>query len=386
MILHVDMDAFYASVEQRDKPELAGKPVIVGGTPQNRGVVAAANYEARAYGIRSAMPSSVAVRLCPHAVIIPMRMDHYVNVSSEIRDIFYRYTPLVEPLSLDEAFLDVEASTQLHGSPETIAGKIKEDIQKELNLTASVGIASNKFLAKIASDLEKPDGLVSVPSPCQSFLDPLPVTRLWGIGKVASANLKDIGVRTIRDFRLHDLNALKSCVGHSVDRLLQLATGVDARKVEFESTPKSISRETTFATDIENIEALESTLLKLTEDVAARLRKKSMSARTIGIKLRYSDFTTITRDETQSSPTDVTQTIWTIVRQQLHTTLSDKNFKIRLAGVRVGSLESHFDDPADLFNHIKLKRQKKVDAVVDQINKRFGKSTVRRGGGVGSEE
>lgn len=386
MILHVDMDAFYASVEQRDKPELAGKPVIVGGTPQNRGVVAAANYEARAYGVRSAMPSSVAVRLCPYAVIIPMRMEYYVSVSSEIRDIFYRYTPLVEPLSLDEAFLDVDASTQLHGSPETIASKIKEDIQRELNLTASVGIASNKFLAKIASDLEKPDGLVSVPSPCQSFLDPLPVTRLWGIGKVASENLKDIGVHTIRDFRLQDLNSLKSCVGHSINRLLQLATGVDARKVVVESTPKSISRETTFATDIVNIETLESTLLKLTEDVAARLRKESMSARTVGIKLRFSDFNTITRDETQSSPTDVTQTIWKIVRQQLHTALADKNFKIRLAGVRVGSLESPFDDPADLFDHNELRQQRKVDAVVDQINTRFGKSTVRRGGGVRSEE
>ena len=184
MIIHIDMDAFYASVEQRDNPELTGLPIVVGGTPQQRGVVAAASYEARKFGIRSAMPSSTAIKLCPEVVFVPMRMKHYTNISKQIRDIFLRYTPLVEPLSLDEAFLDVEGSTHLFGDAAEIAASIKDEIRKELGLTASVGIAPNKFVAKIASDLEKPDGFVKIDPPLKLFLDPLDVNQLWGGRKI----------------------------------------------------------------------------------------------------------------------------------------------------------------------------------------------------------
>lgn len=378
MIIHIDMDAFYASVEQRDHPELTGLPVVVGGTPQERGVVAAASYEARKFGIHSAMPSSTAIKLCPEVIFVPMRMKHYINVSRQIRSIFERYTPLVEPLSLDEAFLDVEGSTHLFGDAGKIAAKIKNDIRSELGLTASVGIAPNKFVAKIASDLKKPDGFVKVETPLNPFLDPLDINRLWGIGKSTESKLKAIGIHTIRDFRHSSPDILRPCVGSSVERLLQLANGEDHRKVVPHRPAVTMSRETTFTRDIEDIEALESALLRLTEELAARLRRKRLSARTIGIKLRYSNFKTITRSQTQPTTTSTTQVIWKTARALLHSALVD-DFKIRLVGIQTSSLESTPAKETTLFENDEIERQKKIDRVVDDLNQRFGDLAIRRG-------
>ena len=228
MILHVDMDAFYASVEERDRPELAGKPLIVGGTPQGRGVVAAANYAVRKFGVHSAMSASQALRLCPQAIVLPPRLDYYAEISEQIREILYRFTPLVEPLSLDEAFLDVTGSELLFGPAAEIGRRIKREIEGEVHLVASVGVAPNKFLAKIASDLEKPDGFVVVdPARVHEFLDPLPVGRLWGVGRVTGKALDQLGIRTIGDVRKTALATLHQCFGKSGEHLWQLSQGID---------------------------------------------------------------------------------------------------------------------------------------------------------------
>ncbi len=379
MIIHVDMDAFYASVEQRDQPELAGKPIVVGGTAQQRGVVAAASYEARKFGIHSAMPSSQAIRLCPEAIFIPMRMGYYREISDQIQEIFLRYTPLVEPLSLDEAFLDVTDSTRLFGSAAEIGKLIKRDILYELKLTASIGIASNKFLAKVASDIEKPDGFVRIPEPSQDFLDKLPVTRLWGIGNVASDKLSKIGIHSIADFRLTEQKVLEKTLGHRSRQLIRLANGIDDRKVVPENEAKSISRETTFVTDIQDIVTLESSLMHLTEDVTARLRRKNMFVRTVGIKLRFANFHTITRDKTHAEPTNITQPIWKSAQNLLYSAIGGTNFRVRLIGVHLHSLVSSYEQNKSLFDQTELRRQSQVDSVVDSINDRFGKSTVHRG-------
>jgi len=379
MIIHVDMDAFYASVEQRDDESIACKPVAVGGTPQQRGVVAAASYEARAFGIRSAMPSGRALKLCPKLIFIPMDMNKYAAVASDLREIFHRYTPEVEPLALDEAFLDVSGSMRLFGDAVSIAKSIKDNIADELRLSASVGIGPNKFLAKLASDLEKPDGFVITPQPCQPFLDGLPVTRLWGVGKKSAEKLQKINVKTIEEFRKKSPNDLKRCLGHGAEQLWQLAHGIDNRKVIASSDPISLSRETTFETDVDSLNELQNVLRRLTENLAAKLRRKDMTTRTVGIKLRYGDFSTITRDHSFGAATDVTKFILQAARDLLNTTLSDHPFAIRLIGIRLSSLEHSVAEDVDLFRNIELEQQKKIDAVVDQINSKFGESTLHRG-------
>ncbi len=379
-IIHVDMDAFYASVEQRDNPQLAGLPVVVGGTAKDRGVVAAASYAARKFGVLSAMPSSTALKLCPDLVFVPMRMQHYRKVSEQIRDIFHRYTPLVEPLSLDEAFLDVRGSTQLFGEADVIGTRIKDDIRRELALTASVGIGPNKFTAKIASDLQKPDGFVKVSPPLATFLDPLPVSRLWGIGQVTERKLTQSGIRTIRQFRLANTDLLKSCVGNALEQLMQLANGQDDRQVVPSRPSVTMSRETTFAKDINDIGHLENTLLNLTEHIATRLRNQNLGARTVGIKLRFSNFKTITRSKSHASATNVTQVIWKCVRELLHAALS-KPFKIRLIGIQASSLEQLSDSQSPLIEHDDIARQKKIDEVVDRVNRKFGDAALHRGAG-----
>ena len=266
MIIHADMDAFYASVEERDQPELVGKPVIVGGSPEQRGVVSAASYVARRYGVHSAMPAVTAHRLCPHGIFLPPRISYYAEISSQIRDIFERFTPLVEPLSLDEAFLDVTGSERLFGPAPEIGRKIKQAIREELRLVASVGVAPNKFLAKIASDLKKPDALVVVePEQVQEFLAPLPVERLWGVGKKGSKVFERLGIRTIGQLRQWPLESLQTHFGSSGEYLWQLAHGIDDRPVVPEREAKSISHETTFAQDIAELEVLRAWLVDLTE-------------------------------------------------------------------------------------------------------------------------
>lgn len=379
-ILHVDMDAFYASVEQRDDPALAGRPVVVGGTPQGRGVVAAASYEARRYGLHSAMPASTAARLCPRAVFLPVRMAHYAAVSRQIHAILERYTPLVEPLSLDEAFLDVTASRSLFGPAEAIARQIKREIREELRLVASVGVAPNKFLAKLASDLDKPDGFVSVrPEGVQAFLDPLPVGRLWGVGKVAGGALARQGLHTIADLRARGRESLVASLGRAGGQLWELAHGRDDRPVVPDHAAKSISHETTFPVDVGDREMLRARLSDLTGQVARRLRRQDLAATTVQLKLRYPDFRTLSRARTLARATDVTAVLWRTAAALLEEALAERPGPLRLLGMGVTGLQGGAPGQADLFAADACERERRVDATVDEIRERFGSAALRRG-------
>ena len=382
MILHVDMDAFYASVEELDDPELVGKPVVVGGTPDGRGVVAAANYAAREYGIHSAMPAAQARRLCTHALFIKPRMDRYVEVSQAIRAVFARYTPLVEPLSLDEAFLDVTSSSRLFGDAESIAVRVKGEIRDELGLVASVGVAPNKFLAKLASDLDKPDGLVVVPvDAIEAFLDPLPVSRLWGVGKVSSRSLAEMGVATIGDLRRLPEALLGRRFGNSAAHFARLARGIDDRPVVPDRDAKSISHETTFATDIGDGEVLKSWLLQLTEQVATRLRRQEVRAKTVFIKVRYADFRTVTRSESLEAPSSVTRELYLAAARLLQAQLARAGQPVRLLGMGASGITTENLEQGQLFDSEDREQQRRIDSVVDALKTRFGDGSVRRGGG-----
>lgn len=379
MILHIDMDAFYASVEIRDRPELAGRPVIVGGSADGRGVVSAASYEVRKFGVHSAMPMATAVRKCPDAVVLPVRMDHYAAVSREIRTIFERYTPLVEPLSLDEAFLDVGGSVALFGSAEEIGWKIKNEIRSETGLIASVGLAPNKFIAKVASDLEKPDGFVIVSGDrIQQFLDPLPVSRLWGVGRRANELLAQMGVHTIQQLRETPLTAMSRQFGEaSANHLHELAHGRDDRAVVPDREAKSISHETTFPVDISDAEVLRAWLLTLTEQVARRLRRLEIFGKTVQLKYRYSDFRTVTRSHSLPSATNSTSEVWSVVSEQLLPRV-DASQPVRLVGVGVTSLGHHKNQQRLLFDDHDS-RGDDLDSATDEIRDRFGAPAISRG-------
>ncbi len=379
MILHIDMDAFYASVEERDRPELRGKPVIVGGSHERRGVVSAANYVAREFGVHSAMPAGTAKRLCPNGIFLPTRMDHYAGVSKQIREIFLRFTPLVEPLSLDEAFLDVEGSTRLFGTAVEIGRQIKSAISSELNLVASVGVAPNKFLAKIASDLEKPDGFVVVESDrVQEFLDPLAVGRLWGVGKVAARVFKRIGIQRIGQLRKLDVKLLTENFGRSGEHLWNLAHGIDNRQVVPDHVAKSISHETTFAVDVESMEVLRACLRELTEQVARRLRRNKLRGRTVQLKVRYADFQTHTRSQSLTVPTNTSDEIWQSAAELLATKLPPRDLSVRLLGVSVTGIISGGQSQQLLFDSEQRSKQVALDSVTDKIKDRFGTSAVGR--------
>ncbi|MCH9670625.1 MAG: DNA polymerase IV [Gammaproteobacteria bacterium] len=385
MILHVDMDAFYASVEERENPSLKGLPIVVGGSPQGRGVVSAANYVARRYGVRSAMPTATAIRLCPLLKIVPSRMKLYASVSTQIQAIFRRYTPLVETLSLDEAFLDVTGSRRLFGSPQSIGRRIKADIASELALVASVGVAPSKFVAKIASDLEKPDGFVHVDAASVSeFLAPLPIRRLWGVGKATAAVLDSFGIETFADVRAHEAQWLTERLGANGRRLWELAHGIDERKVVPSRRAKSISHETTFAADLRDLRALLSALHELAEQVSWRLRNSRLQARTVFVKVRYADFKTVNRAVTLDARTDVSKTIWQAAKTIAHAPLERREQGIRLLGVGV----SGFTDDTEtapkqeaLFAEPVAAPEREVDKVMDDIRGRFGARAVRRGAG-----
>ena len=379
MILHVDMDAFYASVEERERPELVGRPVIVGGTAEGRGVVAAANYVARTFGVHSAMPASQAKRLCPRAIFLRPRMDLYAEVSAQIRSVFERYTPLVEPLSLDEAFLDTTASQSLHGPAIKIARTIKREIRESLKLVASVGVAPNKFLAKIASDLEKPDGLVVVdPAGVQEFLDPLPVNRLWGVGRVTGQKLDKLGIRTIAQLRRLPVDSMQQQLGNVGQHLWQLAHGIDHRRVVAEHEAKSISHEKTFSRDIEDPAAQRAWLLELSEQVACRMRRQRVKARTVHLKVRFDDFRTLTRTETLSAPTNVTQEIWQAAASMLDKRMPAREMRLRLLGVGVSHLRHGGPTQLDLFADQVHERQSRLDEVSDSIREKFGSTSLQR--------
>ena len=310
-ILHIDMDAFYASIEQRDNPSLKGQPVIVGGDAEKRGVVSAASYEARTFGVHSAMPASQARRLCPHGVFLPVRMDRYREVSGQIFAVFQEYTPLIEPLSLDESFLDVTGCESLFGPAPEIAKAIKRKILARTGLTASAGIAPNKFLAKIASDWKKPDGLVEIkPDEVGAFLENLPVSKLWGVGKSTEEILKGMGILRAGQLAQYPPEGIEKKLGKFGLELLALARGEDDRPVVPHEEAKSLSQEQTFTPDLQERQVMEQILLDQAEQVGWELRKQKLKGLTVHLKVRYPDFTLITRSQTLSLPTDAGMEIY----------------------------------------------------------------------------
>lgn len=386
-ILHVDMDAFYASIEERDHPELQGQPIIVGGRAEHRGVVSAANYPARKFGVHSAMPMKTARQLCPQAHFFPVRMSDYAEVSQSLQKIFRKYTPLVEPLSLDEAFLDVSGSQLLFGNGREIAASIKQEVRHSLQLIASVGVAPNKFLAKIASDADKPDGLVVVePDKIQEFLDPLPVSRVWGIGKMATQRFNRLGIQTISQVRVLEPKILTELFGEQGLHLWNLSQGLDERAVIPERQAKSISRETTFSSDVNDLEILRIILMDLVEDVSRRLRKNKLRGKTIQLKIRYDDFSTFTRSITVSQPTDLTREIEQSALLMLDQKLPERPLSIRLIGVGVTGFQSGSQHQKSLFDEEDQQKYSRLDQVKDQIASRFGSNSIIRGNRVASDD
>ncbi len=374
-ILHVDMDAFYASVEQRDNPELRGKPLAVGGTG-NRGVVAAASYEAREFGVRSAMPMREALRRCPDLLRVRPRMSHYKAVSKQVFEIFRGFTPLVEGLSLDEAFLDVTASESLFGSPVDIARSIKRQIVDSTHVTASVGVAHNKLVAKIASDLDKPDGLtVLYPDDYEARLDPLPVSVIPGVGKKTLERLAGTGIRTVCDLRLAPDRVLEPIFGRFTAKTRDRASGIDDRPVVPSRAEKSISAEETFDTDLARREDMERELLRLAERTAARLRKAGLAAGTVQVKIRQADFTTFTRQRRINPPANGTDQLYAVARGLLAAWLADNpGTRVRLLGVGGSGLGPA--GQADLFGEHGL--DSPIDHTVDEIRDRFGSKALGR--------
>lgn len=375
-ILHVDMDAFFASVEQRDRPELRGRPVLVGGTGP-RGVVAAASYEARKFGCHSAMPSAVAKRLCPHAVFVRGSFETYKRDSARVFGILESFTPLVQPVSIDEAFMDVTGSLGLFGPPEVIADQIRERVRGEVGLTCSVGVAPNKFLAKLGSDLNKPDGMtVITPETVRSTLDPLPVSKLWGVGPSAEKSLHRMGVRTVADLHALPEEALRSKLGEFGEHLWRLARGIDDRPVHTDREAKSISHEHTFGQDLEDPDSVRAVLADECEQVARRLRRHGRYARTVTVKIRFGDFETVTRSQTMESATDRTDAISAAARALFDTWA--RSFRpVRLIGAGVSNLTDSSGGDG-LFDADRAQKQRAVDRVSDAIADKFGKRAVQR--------
>lgn len=374
------MDAFYASVEQRDNPEFRGKPVVVGAAPRmgrGRGVVSAASYEARRFGIHSAQPISHAYRLCPHAIFLPVRGKKYVKVSREIMTIFHKFTPLVEAVSLDEAFLDVTGTERLFGPVEKVGREIKARIWEQEQLTASVGIGPNKQVAKIASDLEKPDGFVIVrPDEVREFLIPLPVGKIWGIGKKTEEKLYNLGIRTIGDLGALPKQTLHDIAGKMGLSLWKHARGIDESPVISSRETKSVSNEVTFQKDVSERSVLLETLLSLSEKVGYRLRKQEWVGRTVVLKVRLEDFSTLVRHTTLPKPIFMSEAVYS----EIYTLFEnlDIHQPVRLLGVGMTKLSSAREQQIDLFEEEDAKR-KKVTQTMDQLKERFGEKVIGRG-------
>ena len=375
-ILHVDMDAFYASVEQRDDPTLKGKPVVVGGN--TRGVVAAASYEAREFGIRSAMPMRDALRRCPNLCRVAPRMSHYQSVSKEIFAIFREFTPMVEGLSLDEAFLDVTKSLQLFGNEVVIAREIKKRVKERTGLTASVGVAPNKLVAKIASDLDKPDGLFVVTDKnMRDVLDPLPVRVIPGVGPETLSRLNRVRIATIADLRLAQDHDLEPIFGRFTQRTRDRATGIDDRPVQPSRRDKSISAEITFDEDLSERRTMRRQLLRLSEKTASRLRAKELVAGTVQVKIRQSDFSTFTRQSALKPPANSTETLYKAATILLDDWLAEyPGARIRLLGVGGNALVR--DAQPDLFAPQVSAGGTQLDQTVDEIRGRFGDTSLGR--------
>ncbi|NOJ92604.1 DNA polymerase IV [Corallococcus sp. CA049B] len=380
-ILHVDMDAFYASVEQRDNPSLRGKPVIVGGHAQ-RGVVVAASYEVRPFGVRSAMPMARAVKQAPHAIVVKPRFSAYAEASEQVFAIFERYTPLIEPLSLDEAFLDVTASVGLFGAAADIAKRIRKEIAHELNLPASAGIATAKFVAKIASDLAKPNGQREVrPEETVAFLAGLPVSRLWGVGPKTEEAMKRAGLVTIGDVATRDVDWLEERFGAaSAKHLWELSHGIDARDVVPDRAAKSVGAEDTFDEDLTGLESLKPHVHAQALRVARRLRRASLKGRVVQLKLKFADFTLITRRVTLREATDDGQVIYRAALELLERAHEGK--ALRLTGV---SVQLDEDEPQLGLFPAAAPKSSKLNEAMDRIAARFGSKAITMADIAGAE-
>ena len=380
MILHVDMDAFYAAIEQRDNPNLVGKPVVVGGSPTGRGVIAAASYEARKFGLHSAMPSAQAIRLCPRAIFIKPQIEKYSAVSKQIREIFNRFTPVFEPLALDEAFLDVAGSQKLFGDAETIGRQIQTTIAEELQLVASVGVAPNKFLAKLASDLDKPNGFMVVQQAnVTEFLDPLDISRVWGIGPKTQQTFLKLGVQRIGQLRRLPMETLKQLFGLNADHFWRLARGIDTRQVVPDRIAKAVGHESTFSQDVNDDHVLESWVWELADQVGRRLRRNQIRGKTIRVKIRFHDFRTISRSKTISTRTNSTREVAETSLNLLRAVRIEQRDSIRLLGVSVGGLSSQTGQQQLLFGQQQDEQAKQIDSTADAIRDRFGSAAMKRG-------
>lgn len=378
-ILHVDLDAFFASVEQRDRPELRGKPVIVGGEPGGRGVVSAASYEARAFGVHSAMSLTEAGRRCPHGVFLPVDGRRYQQASRDVMTILRRFTPQVEPISIDEAFLDVTGSAALFGDGPTIAARIKSAVHDEVGLTVSVGVATNKLVAKVASDLRKPDGLVVVPPGEEAaFLAPLPIGRLWGVGAKTAAALADYRVRTIGDLAALPVEVVESRFGKHGSSLAERARGIDVDPVHDGEAAKSVGHEHTFDVDTTDREIIERTLLAMADGVGGRLRSAGIRAGTIAIRLRDSSFDTLSRQKTLPEPTDMTERIFEVALQLARpevAAIRARGGKVRLLGVTASNLGER--EQLALFASDDPRRRRAIEAA-DAVRRRYGDEAMTR--------
>lgn len=373
-IMHVDMDAFFASVEQLDNPDLRGKPVIVGGQ-SCRGVVSTCSYEARRYGVHSAMSMAEARKLCPHGEYVPVRMRRYQEVSQKIMSIFHDFTPLVEQLSIDEAFLDVSGMEKLYHNTEEIGWLIKKRIAAETGLTASVGLAPNKFLAKMASDLQKPDGFTIIRhAEAAKFIADFPVTKIFGIGRMAEKSLLEYGIATIGQLAAAENNVLKKVFGKNADSVHRLAQGIDDRPVVTESVPKSIGRETTFIQDLFTEEQCRRELLKLSGQTGFRLRSKGYSGHTLTLKAKFTDFRIVTRSITSETDICCDEEIYALSVKLLHEV--DLKKGIRLLGVTVSNLS---EGDCGTLGFEEDKKQLQRNEAVDALKKRFGENIIKRG-------
>jgi len=378
-ILHVDMDAFFAAIEQLDDPALRGKPVLVG-SDAPRGVVATASYEARPYGCHSAQPMAMAKRQCPDAIVVPSRGWRYREISENILAILDELTPLVEPLSIDEAFLDLTGSERLMGPPVDVARQLQRRIHDQLHLTASIGLAPNKFLAKLASDLNKPNGLTVIrPEDVDRVLDPLSLSKLWGLGPAAVEKFERFGIRHIADLRAMSTECLGQVFGEVGHHYRRLALGVDDRPVTPDSRTKSIGQEQTFGVDLPDPDGIRDVMLAQTEQVGWRLRKNRLAARSVVVKIRYGDYETITRSTTLPQATDTTEDLWQMAHRLFDKWAKSSFRPVRLIGVTAQNLTERHEPQLELFPNAQQKRQRQIDEVMDRIKHRFGKASIRRG-------
>jgi len=372
------MDAFYPAVEALDKPDLKGKPVIVGGN-RERGVVSSASYEARRFGVHSAQPIATAIRLCPEGIFMPVRMSRYKEVSRQVFAIFHSFTPLVEPLSIDEAFLDLTGAERLMGQTKEIAKKIKETVLKKTGLTVSAGVASSKFTAKIASDIDKPDGLTVVPPDrVREFLDPLPVKKMWGVGKTTQQALARLNVKTFKDLRQIPVEILEKNFGKHGAAMHLLSMGIDERDVEPEREAKSIGHEQTFMEDILNPDQARKEILSLSNRIALRMRREEIRGSTVSLKVKYSDFTQITRAVTLPEPTDDSMEIYSTSCGLLKKTAVGKR-PVRLLGISLSRLSSpEGEKQLFLFDRDKgYRKRKDLNTALDSICDKFGEKSIR---------